>query len=94
MNQFIELHGAEPKEPPREWNIQPPASHFKSRSSSSRTNPVISAIMGEFNHHAIDNGYVKIPNLDVPVQSNYDSVPEPDTTPIKSIADDEMDHLL
>ena len=55
---------------------------------------MISAIMGKLNHHAIDNGDVKIPTSDVPVESNYDSVPDPDTTPIKSIDDDEMDHLL
>ena len=31
---------------------------------------------------------------EVPVESRYDSVPYPDTTPIKFIDDDEMDHLL
>ena len=41
MNQFSAIHGDKPKEPPREWNIQPLASHFKSRSSPSRTNPVV-----------------------------------------------------
>ena len=41
MNQFNELHGDETKEPPREWNSQPPESHFKSRTSPSRTNPVV-----------------------------------------------------
>ena len=30
MNQFNALHGDKPKEPPREWNSQPPAAHFKS----------------------------------------------------------------
>ena len=50
--------------------------------------------MGELNHHDIDNGDVKIPTSDVPVESNYDSVPDPDTTPIKSIDDNKMDHLL
>ena len=87
MNQFNAIHGDEPKEPPREWNIQPPAAHFKSRSSPSRTNPVISAIMGKLNHHAIDNGDVEIPTSGVPVESNYDSVKYPYTTPIKSIDD-------
>ena len=94
MNQFNALHGEDPKEPPREWNSQPPAYHFKSMSSPSRTNPVISAVMGKLNHCAIYNGDVKIPTSDVPVDSNYDSVPDPDTTPIKSIDDDEMDNLL
>ena len=46
MNPFNALHGDEPKEPPRECNSQPPTAHFKSRSSPSRTNPVVSAIMG------------------------------------------------
>ena len=60
-------------------------------SSPSITNPVVSAIMGKLNHHAIDNGDI---TSDVPVQSSYDSVPDLDTTTIKSIDDDEMDHLL
>ena len=94
MNQFNALHGDKPKEPPREWNIQPLAYHFKSSSYPSRTKPVISAIMGKLNHHAMDNNDVKVPTLDVPVESNYDSVTNTDTTPIKSIDDDEMDHLL
>ena len=55
---------------------------------------MISAIMGKLNHHAIDNCDVKIPTSDFPFESNYESVPDPDTTPIKSIYDDEMDHLL
>ena len=87
MNQFNALHREEPEEPPREWNIQPPASHFKFRYSPSRTNPVVSAIMGKLNHHAIDNGDIQIPTSDVPVEYNYDSVLDPDTTPIKSIDD-------
>ena len=41
--------------------------------------------MGKLNHHAIDNGNVKITTSDVPVESNYDSVTDPETTPIKSI---------
>ena len=40
------------------------------------------------NHHAIDNGDDKIPTSDFPVESNYESVPDPNTTPIKSIDDD------
>ena len=50
--------------------------------------------MGKLNHHAIDNGDIQTPTSGVPVESNYDSVPDPDTTPIKSIDDDEMDNLL
>ena len=94
MNQFNALHGEEPKEPPREWNSQHPEDHFKSRSSTSITNPVISVIMGKLNHHAIDNGDVKITTSEVPVESNYDSVTYPYTTPIKSIDYYEMAHLL
>ena len=91
MNQFNALHGDKPKEPPRECNSQLPSSPFKYRSSPSRTYPVVSAIMGKLDHHAIDNGDI---TSDVPVESSYDSVPYPDTTPIKSNDDDEMDHLL
>ena len=50
--------------------------------------------MGKLNNYTIYNGDVKIPTSDVPVESNYDSVPDRDTTPIKSIYDDEMGHLL
>ena len=91
MNQFNAIHGDKPKEPPRKWNSQPPEVHFKSSSSPPRTNPVVSDITGKLNHHAIDNGDI---TSDVPVESSYDSVLDPDTTPIKSIDDDEMDHLL
>ena len=80
MNQLNALHGDKPKEPPGEWNSQPPEAHFKSKSSHSRTNPMVSTIMGKLNHHAINNGDI---TSDVPVESSYDSVPDPDTTPIK-----------
>ena len=50
--------------------------------------------MGKLNHNAIDNGDEKIPTSYFPVESNYESVPDPDTSQIKSIDDDEMDHLL
>ena len=49
---------------------------------------MISAIVGKLNHHAIDNGVVKITSSDVPVESNYESVPDAYTTPIKSIDDE------
>ena len=52
---------------------------------------MVSDIMGKLNHRAVDNG--DIPS-DVPVESSYDSVSDPDTTPIKPIDDNEMDHLL
>ena len=39
MNKFNTLHDDEQIEPPREWSSQPPAAHFKSRTSPSKTNP-------------------------------------------------------
>ena len=83
MNQFNALHGDEPNEPPREWNIQPPVDHFKSRTSTSKTNPVISAIMGRLNHHAIGNSEVEVHPSGFPVESNSEYVQDPYTTPIK-----------
>ena len=50
--------------------------------------------MGRLNHHSIDNGDVEVHPSEFPVEFNSESVPDPDTTPIKSIDDDEMDHLL
>ena len=44
------------------------------------------------NHHAIDNGDVEIYPSEFPVELNYGSVLY--TTPIKSIDDYKMDHLL
>ena len=70
MNNFNALHGDGPKEPPRGCNSQPPEAHFKSRTSPSRTNPVVSDIMGKLNHHSIDNGDVTIPTSEFPVYSN------------------------
>ena len=50
--------------------------------------------MGRINHHAIENGYVKVTTSEFPVEFNSESVTYPDTTTIKSIDDDEMNHLL
>ena len=94
MNKFNALHDDEPKDPPRKWNIQPPEAHLKSRTYPSKTNPLISEIMERLNHHAIDNGDVEVHPSEFPVDYHSESVPEPDTTLIKSIDDDEMDHLL
>ena len=88
MNKFNALHHDKPIEPPIEWNSQTLAAHFKARSYPSRTNTVISAIMGKLSHHAIDNGDVKITTSDVQVESNNDLVPDPYTIPIKSIDED------
>ena len=84
MNQFNALHGDEQNEPLRECNSQPTEDNFKYRISPSKTNPAISARMWRLNHHAIDNGGVKVPTSDFPVDFNYASVPDPYTTPIKS----------
>ena len=94
MNQFNSHNGYESNKPPREWNRQPPEAHFKSMTSPSTTNPVISSIIRILNHHTINIGDVKIPTSDFPVESNSESDTDLDTTPIKSIDDDEMDHLL
>ena len=50
--------------------------------------------MGKIIHHSISNGDVKFPTSEFPVESNYESVPDPDTTTIISIYDDEMDYIL
>ena len=60
MDQFNAIHGNERTNAPREWNIQPPAVHFKSRTSPTKTCPVISDITSRISHHDIDNGYVKV----------------------------------
>ena len=50
--------------------------------------------MGIINHHTIDNGDIEVHPSYFPVESNSESVLDLDTTPIKLIDDDEMDHLL
>ena len=94
MNNFNALHGEEPNDPPRDWNIQPPSSNFKYRTSPPKKIPVVSAITGRLNNHAIDNGDVEVHPSEFPVESNSESIPDLDTTMIKSIDDNEMDHLL
>ena len=42
INHFNAIHGDEPNEAPREWNIQPPEYHLKSSNSPSKTKPRIS----------------------------------------------------
>ena len=46
------------------------------------------------NNHAMDNGDVKFHTSDFPVEFNCESDIDWDTTHIKSIYDDEMDHFL
>ena len=43
--------------------------------------------MGILNHHSIDNGDVEFHPSEFPFEPNSESVPDPDTTPIKSIDD-------
>ena len=50
--------------------------------------------MGRLNHHEIANSDVEVHPQEFLVEYNYGYVTDPDTTPIKSIDYDEMDHLL
>ena len=50
--------------------------------------------MGIINHHTINNGDIDVHTSEFPVEFNSEYIPNSDTIPIKSIADDEMDHLL
>ena len=70
MNEFNALHGDEQTEPLREWNIQPLSDNFKSRNSPPKTSPMVSAITGRLNHHAIDNGDDEFHPSDFPAESN------------------------
>ena len=79
MNQFNALHGEEPNDPPIDWNSQNPAAHFKYSTFPTKTSPVVSAIMGRLNHHAIDNGNVEVHHSEFSVESNSESVPYLDT---------------
>ena len=83
MNHFNAIHGDEPTDPPREWNIQSPESHFKFRTSPPKTNTVVSAIVGILNDHTIDNGDIEVHPSEFTVESNSKDVPDLDTTPIK-----------
>ena len=83
MNQFNSLHGDEPTDPPRECNSHPPAYHFKYNTSLLKTSPVVSAITGRLDQHAIDNGDFEVHPSDFKAEYNSESVPDPDTTPIK-----------
>ena len=60
MNQCNNLCGEEPTDPPGEWNSQHTVSHFQYRTYPTKTNPVVSDIMGRLNHHAINNGDVEV----------------------------------
>ena len=94
MNKFNALHGKELYDPPREWNIKPREVHFKFRTYPPKISPMVSAIMRRLNCHAIDNEYVEVHPSKFPVEYNSGSVTDPDTSLIKSVDDDKMDHLL
>ena len=94
MNQFNTLYSKEPNEPPIECNIQPPEAQFKSKTYPPNTIPVVSAITRRLNHHSIDDGDIEVHPSEFLAEFNSESVPNPNTTPIKPIDDDEMDHLL
>ena len=87
MNKFNALHDEELNEPPIECNSQPPEYHFKYRTSPTNTRPVVSDIMGILNHNFIDNGDVEVHPSEFLVEFNSESVPDSDTTSIKSIDD-------
>ena len=55
---------------------------------------MVSAITWRLNHRVIDNGDIEVHPSDFPFESNSESVPDPDTTLIKLIDGDEMDHIL
>ena len=51
-------------------------------------NNCASFIMGKINHCAVDDGDVEVRPSDLPVEFNSESIPDQDTTLIKSIEDD------
>ena len=62
--------------------------------SRPKTSPAVSAITRRLNHHVFDNGDVEVHPSYFPAEYNSEYIPDPETTLIKSIDDDEMDHLL
>ena len=90
MNYFNSLRGDEQTDPPREWNIQPTQVQLKPRTSPPKTSPVVLPIMVSLTHHAVYNGVVDVYPSEYLFEYTSNSVPYPDTTPIKSIDDNEM----
>ena len=66
MNKFNTLHDDKLIDPPRDWTSQPPSAHFKYMTSTPKTSPLISAVMGRLNHHYIDNGDVEVQPSEFP----------------------------
>ena len=50
--------------------------------------------MGGINNHVVDNGDVEVQTLDFLFESSSESVPDLDTTPIKSSYEDEMNQVM
>ena len=67
---------------------------FKSWTSPPKTIPVVLAIMGRFNFHAVYGGDVEVHPSESTFESIFDSVPYLYTTTIKSIDDYEIYQLL
>ena len=94
INQFNALHVNETNDPPREWNIQTPAVHFKYRTSPPKTSFLFLSIIGRLNHHTVDNGDADFHPSEYPFEYNSEDVPYQDTTPIKSVGNGEMEKIL
>ena len=94
INQFYAIRGDETTEPQREFIRQPPLYHFKYSTSHPKTSTVILATMGRLDHNAIDNGDVEVHPSEYIFESTSESIPDPDTTIIKSVDDYKMDHPL
>ena len=93
MNQFNSLYGEEPNERPRDWNTQTSTAHFNCRTSSPKTSPVVSYLMGKLNSDAVDICDFEVHPSKFPVQLNLEYVPYSDTTLVKSIDDDKLVHI-
>ena len=66
MNEFNDLCGDEPTDPPRECNSQLPAAQYYYRISPPKISTLVSAITGRLNNCAIDNGDVELQPSEFP----------------------------
>ena len=60
MNQLNTLHGNEPTDTPRGWNIQHLSVQLKYWTFPPNNSPDFLAIMGILNHHVVDNGDAEV----------------------------------
>ena len=74
-NKSNAMSADEPTEPPRYWNSQPLAVHFKYHTRLTKTITMVLAIMGILNHHDIDNGDVEVYTSGYTLESTPDSFP-------------------